>query len=474
MALNLNEMVDARRFLSRQDEDEEALERAERVLDKKRRMDERAGRLQGLLQSESAPANATVAADQTANTTMAPGEGGAPGDGGREYADALPPDVAPMPGQPGQPPQPQQPIPPGGTPPPPPPPPPTPPMTPPTDPTGAGTPPWEFGGTNLGDFAGEWLNNPNRFLQPLAEATRRESELRMAEQERSGKQSIDEWAASRGLLGSSVEGDKVTQLQGELARVRADDDRKLLEMMATAESLDKEAAAQLALDLTEMGQRESQFARSLNLNERQFQQAQFEFGETHAENIASRLQQESQFARSLTEQQATRAMEGSLRSRALDLQEQGMTMDQAFRQAELDLRGEIQRGQLRLTELGMEQDEAYRYAAMEQDSLFRQMAEDRMREGMEMDEAYRYAEQDWKAEQREKDRQHQTSEAQAERDFRKWMQSQDQDFLERMMNEMGINPYTGGTLPRRGVLDRDDIGGGSDPRDGDDEDETYE
>jgi hypothetical protein len=72
--------------------------------------------------------------------------------------------------------------------------------------------------------AGDWLTQTNPYLSPLVQATRQSGEAQLAEQERQATRGIEEWAAQRGLVGSSYEGEQMVDLQGELQRAGHDGD----------------------------------------------------------------------------------------------------------------------------------------------------------------------------------------------------------------------------------------------------------
>lgn len=141
-----------------------------------------------------------------------------------------------------------------------------------------------------------------------------------------------------------------------------------------------------------LAQREAEFARTLGLSEREFEEQQRQFSAQYGEQVASRLQQNEQFKAALESENARYAMDVGLRSRALDLQEQGMAADDAYRQAALAQEKELTEAAQDLQRQGMEMDDAYRYAALLQDAEFRTRALDLQEQGMNLDEAFRQAE----------------------------------------------------------------------------------
>jgi hypothetical protein len=379
-----------------------------------------------------------------------------------------------------------------------PPPPPPPPAPPPVSPmTGSGIPqtmemagaePAGDGGlsADLEAYASQWMQNPNRYLSDLVTSTREAGDMRRAEARNEGVSNIDELISSRGLVGSSVEGDIRSDLERALAADVSAEERELLNMLASYEAQDRLAGGQFGLDVAQFAQasgfaqqdidlraqelmqqaelegrsldieearnlatqglaqqeidlraqelvqqaqlegraldieearnlasqdiareqmehevklqtnsltqRESEFARSMGLDERQFVAQQEQFALQFGEEVAGRLQQNEQFRITLESEDARFAINTGLQERALDLQGQGMEMDDAFRTASLNQERELTMLSQELTRLGLEQEDAYRYAALSQDAHFREAANRLVEQGMDLDEAFRRAE----------------------------------------------------------------------------------
>jgi hypothetical protein len=273
----------------------------------------------------------------------------------------------------------------------------------------------------LPGFALQGMQEPNRFLSPFVQSVRESGDARIARQERDATAGIEEWASGRGLVGSSYEGDQMLDLKERSRLAKSEEERQLLEMLATTEAMDRAAAGSMGLSVgrfgfeqglsgqqlelereklaqeerfheSALGQRESEFARSLGLDEKKFAAESDRFALQYGEQVAGRLQQDAQFTKALESEDARAAVDAGLRTRALDLQQEGMTMDEAYRQAALDQERELTESAQRLQEQGMNQENAYRYAALEQDATFRQQALDLQAQGMSLDEAYRQAE----------------------------------------------------------------------------------
>lgn len=103
------------------------------------------------------------------------------------------------------------------------------------------------------DYVLDWMENPNRYLSDLAQATRSEMDARLRHQEEMGTKGIEEWAASRGLTGSTYEGAEMKRLQEAQQRTLLEEERALLEQVATAETMDRQAALNAALGVGDFG-----------------------------------------------------------------------------------------------------------------------------------------------------------------------------------------------------------------------------
>jgi len=157
----------------------------------------------------------------------------------------------------------------------------------------------------------------------------------------------------------------------------------------------EQMAHQTQLQTSELTQREAEFARGLDLSERQFTEQQNQFAQQFGEQVATRLQADEQFEATLEAEDARFAVESGLRERALDLQETGMDMDESFRRASLDQERELTEAAQALQEQGMELEDAYRWAALEQDGEFRAETNRLTEMGLNLEDAYRYAELDF-------------------------------------------------------------------------------
>lgn len=293
------------------------------------------------------------------------------------------------------------------------------------------------------DTALNWLSTPNPYLSDLATKQRAAGEANLKQGEREAGLSLDENLAQRNLLGSSVEENARLRLQDQVQRQRQTNEAQLLEMLTNAESLGRQNAGNFALaaragtadidlraqelrqqaaqagrtldlqearDLatkeleqaklsqqgtqfqSELSQRESEFARTYGLDEKQFTAQQEQFTKTYGEQVATRLQQDEQFKSTLASQNTRDAVDAGLRSRALDLQKQGLDADTAYKQAALEQENTLRTRALDLEQQGLNKDDAYRYAALEQDSTFKRESLRLQELGLNQEDSFRYAE----------------------------------------------------------------------------------
>ena len=297
----------------------------------------------------------------------------------------------------------------------------------------------------LGQFAQEWLIDPNRYLSDMATAQRKVSEGRLQQAEEAGRVKNDEFYASRGLTGSSYEGEGRKRLDEALQRTRGEDEARILEMLATAETADRQAAGEFGLEAiragdvmgleryragleggqlgeaqrqfdTSIGQRESEFARNHGLDEREFEAEQQRFSQQFGEQVAGRLQQNEQFRVALESENARYGLDVGLRQKALALQEQGMNMEDAFNRAALDQERELTQSAQDLQRYGIDQDSAYKYAALLQDKTFQTEAQRLQALGMDLDEAFRRAELTFRSTQADRDEAFRQAEAEREQE----------------------------------------------------------
>lgn len=216
-------------------------------------------------------------------------------------------------------------------------------MAPPPPPPVPPAPATDLGVGDIGDYAAEWLANPNRYLSDLGQATRAESEARLAHTRGEAERGMAERLAGRGLIGSSLEEEAQTELDEALYRAAAEDERELLEMLTTAETLDRRTAAEIAMDAAQLGEstgldrygaalegwraaaEQGRFEGTLGISQQQI--------DLRAEEI---IENARQFNRSISFEEAQREAEREL------TREQGS--------AERELTREIERGRLGLSQ----------------------------------------------------------------------------------------------------------------------------
>lgn len=217
----------------------------------------------------------------------------------------------------------------------------------------------------LEDYASNWMDNPNRYLSDLATKTREEADLRLREKEQQGQRGIEEWAGSRGLVGSSYEGDQQVGLQESMARARSEEERAMLQMLATAETQDRQAAGNLGLGTAQLGEQAQQFRSQFELDVEKsgFQAAMQKVQMQQQDSLAradlnfkaalagdqaamDRVRHELDVMKAMDsatlsrEQLQMQDREINLRAEALRQQNDALTADQARWQAELAFRKE--------------------------------------------------------------------------------------------------------------------------------------
>jgi hypothetical protein len=167
----------------------------------------------------------------------------------------------------------------------------------------------------LTDFASNALQSPSRYDSQLVQDITGQIDAELAHQRQTATNELDEFMSSRGLVGSSVEGELHRGLYGDLERQRMERLNQLNLDAANTFAADRASAA-------DIGFRSGEFARSLGgdrVNEAryagEFGQGQYEFDTQYGASTA-------------------------LQQRALDLQEQGMEYDEAYRQAQSEIQQE--------------------------------------------------------------------------------------------------------------------------------------
>jgi hypothetical protein len=118
--------------------------------------------------------------------------------------------------------------------------------------------------------ATEWLDNPNPYDSEFMQAQRAAMDERLNKKWQDGTRGVEEWAASRGLVGSSYEGDQQVQMNEALRRQQAQEEAQLLEQAANATFQNKQAAFNMALQTGNAQEAATQFRASLEQHAAQF------------------------------------------------------------------------------------------------------------------------------------------------------------------------------------------------------------
>jgi hypothetical protein len=107
---------------------------------------------------------------------------------------------------------------------------------------------------DLETYARDFMANPNRFETDWMTNARALLDADSAQAREKGTLATAEWAAKRGLTGSSYEGEQRVALEDQIDRNRLEQQMELLEAMAMVESEDRLAAGNFGLDVGEFGQ----------------------------------------------------------------------------------------------------------------------------------------------------------------------------------------------------------------------------
>ena len=182
---------------------------------------------------------------------------------------------------------------------------------------------------DLMQYAAQWMANPSRFdnemVQQGMQAVNAEAERGKDE----ASKALDEKMASRGLVGSSIEGDATAKM---LSQIEDDRLRRMWEINVTqaqTQAADRQAAGQFALGVQGQSGSQALQQRALDLQAQGMSQAE-------ALERARMEQQGSQFGQSLQLQRDSLTGSQGLQERALALQAQGMSMQDALARAQME------------------------------------------------------------------------------------------------------------------------------------------
>ena len=267
-------------------------------------------------------------------------------------------------------------IPTGFMPPPPPPPPPTPDL-----------------GSQVTQFASDWMRSSNPYTSEAMTAARDASNANLAKSEADSRRGIEEWAQGRGLLGSSYEGEQRVNLAGTVQRAKGDFEAQLLQAMATAEALGKQNAGNLGLSAWTQQNTQNISQREIDLKAYEIQQAAWNEGRSldlqEARDLAAAELKKLELGVNTYDLNGN--VTGTIAQQRLEMEREAMEKDDTFRNA-----------QLVAQRAGESADESYRSASlvyqtsqMEKDDDFRTAQLAYQRQGMDYDASYRMASLDY-------------------------------------------------------------------------------
>ena len=164
----------------------------------------------------------------------------------------------------------------------------------------------------LDTFASNAMDNPSRYDNSLIKDFTSQIDEELKQKKLVAGTELDEFMSSRGMVGSSVEGELRRGMLGDMERMRQERLNDLNKSAADTWAADRAGAA-------DIGFKSAEFKRALGGDEVNEERWKAEFGQ-------SQYEWEKQYG-STTE----------LQQRALDLQETGMEYEEAFRQAKLEI-----------------------------------------------------------------------------------------------------------------------------------------
>jgi len=167
----------------------------------------------------------------------------------------------------------------------------------------------------LSTFASNAMENPSRYDSQLVQDITGQIDTELAHQRQTATNELDEFMSSRGMVGSSVEGELHRGMYGDLERQRMERLNELNIQAANTYAQDRSAAA-------DIGFRSGEYSRSLGGDRTNDARYASEFGQGQYEF-------DTQYGTST-----------QLQQRALDLQETGMNYDEAYRQAQAEVQQE--------------------------------------------------------------------------------------------------------------------------------------
>ena len=156
----------------------------------------------------------------------------------------------------------------------------------------------------LEQFAREGLDAPSRYDNELVRQGMELADRELSQQGQRARRDLDEFASSRGIVGSNIELEEHRRLGEGLEAQRAQRLFDLNREQAMTAAQDRTSAGQLAGQAQQLHQQESQFGRGLHEEQAGRHQQESQFGRGLGEQQAGRYQQESQFARGQEQQES--------------------------------------------------------------------------------------------------------------------------------------------------------------------------
>lgn len=200
--------------------------------------------------------------------------------------------------------------------------------------------------TEVSEHIRGFMANPNPYLEPQIAAAREALEGELANQEDVGRRRIREWAAQRGIIGSSLEAEQMVQLEESLMRARAENEREILEMMANAQFMGATAAGEMGLGLAQFEEAGRQFERQVQVSEEEVRLRAVEI-QNQSEQFGERMSFDE--AQNLAERELKKEIaDEEIRMRALEIQQEALLQGRSLDIQEATAMAQIELGQQEL------------------------------------------------------------------------------------------------------------------------------
>jgi hypothetical protein len=106
---------------------------------------------------------------------------------------------------------------------------------------------------DLNTFARDWMQNYNPLDSGYGKTALDASNANLRKMEQDQTRGIEEWAASRGLVGSSYEGDQMVGMNESLRRTALDEQARIMELVGNMELMGRQAAGNFGLGVGDFG-----------------------------------------------------------------------------------------------------------------------------------------------------------------------------------------------------------------------------